>query len=243
MTALAIEPEVIRWTIGGVPATADAAIAALTDHPLLVLMHGLGSNEGDLIGLAPGLPLGFVCASLRAPFAMPQQMMNGFTWFPESLQASDSAPGAITENAAWQAAGAVLDWLDTVDAAVTAAGSRPAECVVMGFSQGGVMATSLLRSRPERFSAAVNCSGFTAPGEFPGDEVLAETRPPLFWGRDALDPVITGEAVARTGAWQLLHSTLDSHEYVGMGHSISRDELDDLFAFLSREIPSAGQIR
>jgi phospholipase/carboxylesterase len=38
-------------------------------RPLLVLLHGYGSHEGDLFGLSPRLPLGPVIASVRAPLA------------------------------------------------------------------------------------------------------------------------------------------------------------------------------
>ncbi|MBC9927675.1 MULTISPECIES: alpha/beta hydrolase [unclassified Leucobacter] len=240
MHALALDPQVIRWTIGGVPADEASAVAALAERPLLILMHGLGSHEGDLIGLVPLLPQGFVCASLRAPFAVAAPLTGGYTWFPESLQSADAAPESRAENAAWLAAQAVLEWLDDVEARVPGAQVTSA---VMGFSQGGVMATSMLRARPQRFAAAVNCSGFTAPGVFPGDAELEALRPPLFWGRDVADPVIGAEAIARTATWLPTHSTLEAREYPGVGHSVSRDELDDVFVFLSQNVPGALPIR
>ena len=46
--------------------------------PLLVLLHGYGANEQDLLSLAGMLPQEFAVASLRAPIAMGP----GFTWFP-----------------------------------------------------------------------------------------------------------------------------------------------------------------
>ena len=45
---------------------------------LLVLMHGVGSNEQDLFGLAPYVPQQFHVISLRAPFAMGQ---GAYAWF------------------------------------------------------------------------------------------------------------------------------------------------------------------
>ena len=45
---------------------------------LLVLMHGVGSNEQDLFGLAPYVPPQFHVISLRAPFAMGQ---GAYAWF------------------------------------------------------------------------------------------------------------------------------------------------------------------
>jgi phospholipase/carboxylesterase len=239
MHALSIDPEVIRWSVDGAPAAADAAHAALADRPLLVLMHGLGSNEGDLMGLAPALPRGLVCASLRAPLAAPPAMSMGFTWFPLSLQANESAPDRITDNAAWQAAQAVLMWLDDIDSTR----DSPVACALLGFSQGGVMATTLIRCRPTRFLAAVNCSGFTATGEFPGDSELETLRPAVFWGSDPQDPVIGAEAIARTAAWLPSHATLEARTYPGIAHSISREELDDIFMFLSKNVPGAVPIR
>lgn len=244
MHALALDHSATRWTIGGIPANEETALEALTERPLLVLMHGLGSHEGDLIALAPLLPQGFVCASLRAPLAAPPEIGSGYTWFPTSLQSADAAPDTLSENAAWQAAQGVLEWLDTIDVRVTGAATDQAvRAAVMGFSQGGVMATSLLRARPGRFDAAVNCSGFTAPGDFPGDVELRATSTPVFWGRDVRDPVIGADAIARTAGWLSLHSALESRQYPGIGHSISREELDDIFAFLTQNVPGALPIR
>lgn len=238
MSVLSIDPQVIRWSVGGMPLSAQMALAALPSRPLLILMHGLGSHEDDLFALSPALPEGFVCASLRAPLPAPRELGQGFTWFPISLQASDPAPDKISENAAWQAAEAVLGWLDEIDSTL----ESPTRCALLGFSQGGVMATTLLRTRPNRFVAAVNCSGFTAPGIFPGDAELMKLRPPIFWGRDERDPVIGADAIARTAEWLPRHSNLETHLYPGIGHSISRHELDDICRFLLENVPGSGPI-
>ena len=56
----------------------SASVADRTGRPLLVLLHGYNSNEGDLFGLAPYLPLEPAIASLRAP------IFTGYgnAWFP-----------------------------------------------------------------------------------------------------------------------------------------------------------------
>src|SRR5690606_2359649 len=56
---LAIDPELVVWS---------AEPEARDQHPLVVVMHGRGSDERDLASLFPLLPSGFVYASLRAPF-------------------------------------------------------------------------------------------------------------------------------------------------------------------------------
>jgi phospholipase/carboxylesterase len=182
-------------------------------RPLLVLMHGLGSHEGDLFGMAPGLPLGPVIASLRAP--LPES--GGWAWFPRTT------PGSPEPTGVDEAAVAVLAWLDTLEFTSVS---------LLGFSQGGAMALQLLRHAPQRFTAAVNLSGFLAPGELPGDAELAQRRPPVFWGRGTADPIIPDAAIERTEAWLPAHADATIRIYEGLGHSVSTQELGDLVAFL-----------
>ncbi len=207
--AIHLSAEVVVWSVD--PVGRDEALAT---RPLLVLLHGRGSHERDLISLAPLLPPDAVLASLRAPMTLG----DGYTWFPPA------EPGQPDLDAATASATAVLEWLD---------GVAPAGPVwLMGFSQGGAMVTQLLRLAPERFSAFVCLSGFSVPGELPGDAALETLRPPLFWGRDPADPVIPQSAIERTAAWLPAHTTLTTHQYSGVYHSISREEIDDIVAFL-----------
>lgn len=198
------------------------------DRPLVLFLHGYGADERDLTPLAAALPAGFAWASLRAPLALPQ---GGRAWFPIErvpVTAGDEAPAAALQ----EATAAVLAWIE---------GNVPTQAPIVpfGFSQGGLMATRLLRLRPERFAAAVVLSGFVAPGREAGDHRLAELRPPLFFGYGEADPVI--EPGAFTAAERLL-SELVELELVrrpGLGHGIDPVELDAVRAFLERLEPAA----
>ena len=61
--------------------------------------------------------------------------------------------------------------------------------VVMGFSQGGLLAGEMLRVNPKRYAAAVSFSGFLAHGELPGDDELARLKPPMFYGHGSADDI------------------------------------------------------
>ena len=159
MSELRIEDAAVRWAVDGRPAEAEEAVAALDARPLLLLMHGYGSFEGDLIELAALLPHGFVCASPRAPLVAPPPIVDGYAWWQLPVDANGlPLPAEPHESfvggAAHTAALAVLAWIDALDARL----GRPGTIALMGFSQGGAMVTSLLRLRPERFSCGVNCS-------------------------------------------------------------------------------------
>ncbi|TDE90410.1 hypothetical protein EXU48_18345 [Occultella glacieicola] len=207
-------------TVWSVPSGRVAA--ALEERPLLVLLHGFGSNEADLAALMPHLPAEFVMASLRAPLPVDLGTRRGHAWFPITQ------PGR--PDPAYLDAGVrgIRRWLEHTHARVR----TPGPVALVGFSQGGAMVTHLLRHNPEDFACGVVLSGFTAPGLVAGDEALSQIRPPVFWGRDEADPVITAEAVTRTTAFLTSHVDLTERRYPGVGHGLSADELEDVSVFL-----------
>jgi phospholipase/carboxylesterase len=243
MSALTIDDDVVRWAVDGRPATAEEAYSALAQRPLLLLMHGFGSFEGDLSGLAPNLPLGFVCASPRAPLVAPPPIVNGFAWWPlpigaDGMPIRQPEPAQFVGSGPHTAALALLEWLDQLSSRVQdRSGAGLGTVALLGFSQGGCMVTSLLRLQPERFVCGVNCSGFVAPGAFDGDARLAQLRPPMFWGRDELDPIIDESRIATTAAWAPEHTNLEARLYDGILHGIGAQELADISAFLQRHVP------
>ena len=214
-SSLAIDPSVVVWSV---PEASRAE--ELATRPLLVLMHGRGSHEQDLYSLAPLLPSPFVIAALRAPLELAP---GSYSWFPVG------EPGRPSVVAADSAVQALLDWLGSVPTAASVS--------LLGFSQGGAMSLHALRHAPDRFATFVNLAGFVIGEEAPADDLLEVLRPPVFWGSDPADPVISAEAIARTAQWLPSHSTLTERHYDGIGHSISREELTDVNTFLSGALP------
>jgi phospholipase/carboxylesterase len=188
-------------------------------RPLLVLLHGYGSHEGDLFSLAPGLPLSPVIASLRAPLTAGP----GNSWFPLTFETPVAELGPNADAAAQ----AVLDWLDTTEHSSVG---------LLGFSQGGAVALQLLRLAPSRFDYAVMLSGFVVGGAHVGDALLEESMPPVFWGRGTLDQVIPPIAIQATENWLPSHSTLTARIYEDVAHGISNAELRDLTGFISAQL-------
>lgn len=189
-------------------------------RPLLVLAHGRGSDERDLFALSPHLPLRPVIAAVRATH--PEGA--GYSWFDPDRERR----GAASTEGANAAAQAVLDWLDTVD---TGAGVG-----MLGFSQGAVVGTQLLRLAPRRLDYVVALSGYVAQGEHPGDVRLRELPPPVFWGRGDEDTVIPEPAVEWSIPWMATHTTLTERVYPGLGHGVGRAELRDLAAWIEERL-------
>jgi phospholipase/carboxylesterase len=123
------------------------AAATQAEPWLLVLMHGVGSNEHDLFGLAPHVPANFHVLSLRAPYVLGPQ---SFAWFEFSVTAQG---GRLINEAQEQASRVVV--AQTVEAAAQQLGIPPQRVVVGGFSQGGIMSLSLLLTQPQLMQAAM----------------------------------------------------------------------------------------
>ena len=201
-------------------ASPDAASAPC----VVLLLHGYGSDERDLAGLAGYLPRGLAWASVRAPIRGPGP---GFSWYSLDSEASWAAIDAIGG-----ATDALWEWTD-------GALAPGALLVPIGFSQGGLMASQLLRTRPERVPGAAILSGYVLPSAMASDVELASSRPPVFWGRGELDPVIPPHAIDATTAWLPGHSTLDARVYPRMGHSVSEEELRHLREFVAAIAPAS----
>ena len=201
-----IDPDAVMWS---------APDRERAGRPLLVLLHGFGSHEGDLFSYARSLPLEPVIASVRAPL----QVGAGYnTWFPPDDASADDRLDSVAS-----ATGALLDWIDSTTS--TGVG-------LLGLSQGGAMALELLRERPAAFDYVVQLSGFVLPSPHPGDARLAESKPPVFWGRGTTDDVIPATLIDHTHEWLTMHSTLTAGIYEGLGHEVSALELNEVSAFI-----------
>lgn len=217
---LPIDAEAVQWNL-----PRNELPHALSTKPLLVIMHGFGSHEHDLLALVEDWGTDVLTASLRAPLPAGA----GYAWFPLESRAEATTPDLPMANAA---VAGVLSWLKSVRSLARTYGPVG----LLGFSQGGAMATHLLRHFPEEFSCAAVLSGFTIQALVAGDEALGQIRPAVYWGRGAADPVIDAAAVARTRAFLSSHTTLTEDTFAGLGHGVTAQEAARVRQFLASHL-------
>lgn len=192
--------------------------------PLLLLLHGYGSDESRMAALFKDLPKGFTCAAPRAP----KDISGDYGWFLlDYFLANDFAEVV-------GAAAAILSWLDTV-----MADYKFSSVSVLGYSQGMAMGTTLLRLRPQAFTAAVGLSGFALHNELLAAMEPLTHRVPFYWARDPADLVINPDATAFTAEWLAANTDLSEARYDGMGHNTRADELADVSSFLTGHVPGS----
>ena len=113
--------------------------------PLLILLHGVGSNEQDLMGLAPSLDGRFLIVSARAPISLSQ---GAYAWFHIQF-----TPNGIVIRPE-EAEASRLQLLKFVDEVVEAYQADPARVFLMGFSQGSIMSLAASLTSPTNSPAS-----------------------------------------------------------------------------------------
>lgn len=202
------------------PRTPQASI-----HPLLVLLHGLGADEEDLLGLASYLDERFLIISVRAPYAV--QFSGGYTWY-------EFGDAGIPEPTMFRLS---YDKLSTfVDDALAQYPVDKGNVYLLGFSMGTVMSYALALTMPAAFRGVVANSGYIAENThltYLWDQ-LASTK--FFVAHGTEDPVIPVQLARR--ARSLLesgHASLEYKEYP-MVHQISEESLRDFSRWLTEQL-------
>ncbi len=196
--------------------------------PLLLLLHGIGSNEHDLYGLAPFLDKRFLIISLRAPNTLGP---GSYAWFE-----ADFTPQGPVINPE-QAEASRITLITFLKEAITAYGADPKQVYLMGFSQGAIMSASVALTQPELVAGAVLMSGRILPEIQPliasNEELSGFPFLVVHGTADMVLPITHGHA-----SRELLSSLpvdLTYHEYP-MGHEVSQESLSDVTTWLTEQL-------
>ncbi|ADU36529.1 alpha/beta hydrolase [Variovorax paradoxus] len=202
-----------------------SAQANVREPWLLVLMHGVGSNEQDLFGLARLMPPQFHVLSLRAPYVLSP---DAYAWF--EFEVLPNGERRIDEEQERESRFLVGEMIDS---AAQQLGVPPERIVVGGFSQGGIMALSLLLTQPAKLRAAMvwhsRLLAQVAPHIAPAEAFEGKA---LWVSHGSADNVIPPAAAAATRELaRTLPLALSGSDFPG-AHEIRPAELQGSIAWL-----------
>jgi phospholipase/carboxylesterase len=190
---------------------------------LVVLLHGRGSSGDDLIGLGDVLADAFPHTAFHAPHG-PQPYEDapfGYQWYS---RANGDSPAERFREAASTVNSFVDELLDKHEI-------DPSRCVLVGFSQGTMVATYVSLRRRRALGGVVGFSGVLAAADTLTDELANKT--PLCLVHGAADRVIPSQRaeeastlLAKLGVPHQLH-ILPS-----LGHSIDGRGLQHAIRFI-----------
>jgi phospholipase/carboxylesterase len=191
--------------------------------PGLLLLHGRGVDEQDLLGLAPALDPRLAVVSARAPYSLGA----GYHWY-ELLDI-----GRPEERSFRQA----LELLDAFSAGITARhGLNPAQLYVLGFSQGAMMAGALALTQPARFAGTVALSGYLPLHAGLALDATRQADRAWFVAHGEHDPVIPVSFGRESRDYLTAAGANLTYREYPIPHAISDTELADVASWLSTRL-------
>ena len=124
----------------------------IENPPLLILLHGYGSNELDLFSFANELPDSLVIVSLRAPYEMGY---GGYAWYDINLDSENNKFSDLN-----QARESLKKITITIDYLKTKYSTNPNNTFLLGFSQGAILSYALSFNFPNKIQHVIALSGY-----------------------------------------------------------------------------------
>jgi phospholipase/carboxylesterase len=193
-------------------------------HPTLIMLHGRGADEEDLLGLSSFLDDRLLCISARAPFAFPY---GGYTWY-DIGQVGAPLPGMFDESYA-----KLVTFVDDVLRHYPVDHSR---VYLFGFSMGAVMSYALSLTRQELFRGVSTNSGYVPEGttlRFRWQDLAGKEFHIAHGVEDQVIPVQMARRAKELFAAS--NATVVYREYP-MDHRISEESLADVAAWFKKSL-------
>jgi phospholipase/carboxylesterase len=211
---------------------------------VVVLMHGYGASGNDLIGLAPFFAQVMPQTVFYAPNA-PEPWEGGaggtFQWFglsdydPDLMRRDPLRMGATFNGmvmGAEKAAPALNQYLDQILEHLKLTTSR---MVLLGFSQGTMMALHVGLRRPEQLAGILGFSGALIAADRLAGEI--KSRPPVTLVHGEDDPVVPVQAMAEVEkALSVVEVSVETYAIPGLQHSIDGNGAQIGAAFLKAHL-------
>ena len=193
----------------------------------VILLHGVGGNELNLVDLAAGIDQDTLVVFPRGPLSIAP---NQFAWFRVAFTANGPS---IVEAEAEDSRRRMIGFVEQLQLAY---GIQPEHTVIAGFSQGGILSASVALSAPERIKGFAILSGRILPELEPrlaNRERLAHMRGFIGHGQyDRTLPVVWSQ---RADQWLTDLGVEHVTRHYPIGHEISSAMQADFLEWLEHD--------
>ena len=192
--------------------------------PLVIMLHGYGSNEDDLFSFASDLPENYKIISLRAPYSLPY---GGFSWYDINLDNSSNFKINIS-----QAKDSILKIKDFVENELKNKISFDINNIcLIGFSQGTILSYALSLNYPNLFKRIIALSGKINMDLI--DEVVKDySSLKFFCSHGITDQVIPVNFSRESISWLKSQNISHTYKEYDMAHSVNQKNFYDLIDWM-----------
>lgn len=196
-------------------------------NPLLLLLHGYGSNEEDLFSFATQLPDEYYIISARAPYALPPY---GNAWYAINF---DAGMNKFSDNdQAVKSRDLIAAFIDEVIASYPVDKDK---VTLIGFSQGSILSYAVALTYPDKIQRVVALSGYLNTDiidkNFESSDI---TKLKFFISHGVVDQVIPVDWARKAPEFlKALGIEQEYHEYP-VGHGVAPQNFYDLLNWLNK---------
>ncbi|MBR9757671.1 MAG: alpha/beta fold hydrolase [Algicola sp.] len=196
--------------------------------PLLIMLHGYGSDENDLFSFASELPEELFIISVRAPYPL---QPYGNAWYAINFDA---------DNSKWsddeQARASMETIVAFIDDACNKYPVNKNNVTLLGFSQGAILSYAVALTYPQKVNRVVALSGYINQNLIPENtNEMDYSHLSFYCSHGSVDQVIP-VAWARQSP-KILERLGITHQYseFPVGHGVAPSNFYELKSFLTRK--------
>jgi len=197
--------------------------------PLLIMLHGYGSDENDLFSFASELPEELFIISARAPYTM---QPYGNAWYAINF---DAVQGKWSDNVQARESRDLI--AQFIDEATSAYPVDKNNVTLLGFSQGTILSYAVALTYPEKVKNIIALSGYINKDILPQNiEIKDYSHLNFYCSHGSVDQVIPVDWARRTPSF--LNSLHIKHQYseFPVGHGVAPQNFYELKDWLSKRI-------
>ncbi|AMB84929.1 phospholipase [Pseudomonas agarici] len=199
------------------------------DQPLVIFLHGYGSNERDLFGIKDNLPANYTVLSVRGRLELDS---GSYQWFHKRTGIAQYDGNSDDLKLSAQA---LTDFIQRVTEKYH---TQPDKVFLVGFSQGAMMTYEVALRHPEVLRGMAALSGRLLP------VVRTQVKTPssyqslsVFIAHGTADPQVPYTGASDAQAFlKSLSIEPRFHSYPGVGHTINGPEVTDLANWISTSL-------
>ncbi|MEZ4788020.1 MAG: alpha/beta fold hydrolase [Flavobacterium haoranii] len=198
-------------------------------NPVLILLHGYGSNEEDLFSFASELPEEYFVISVRAPYDL---QPYGHAWYAIHFDADQNK--FSDDEQAKQSRDIIASFVDEICEKYPIDASK---VTLIGFSQGAILSCAVALSYPEKISRVVMLSGYLNDKILVEDYTKKDNKHLQFYvSHGTVDQVIPVDWARKTKPFiENLGLPIDYKEYP-VGHGVAPQNFFDFKNWLQETL-------
>jgi len=202
---------------------------AIENPPLLIMLHGYGSNEHDLFSFANELPDELLIVSAKGPLTL---MPNSYAWYTIHLDNIEGKFSDIPE--AIKARDTIASFIDEVKKTYQV---DPNKTFLLGFSQGTILSYAVALNYPEKVQHVVALSGYIndelSPEKF---EASNYTNLDFFISHGTVDQVLPLEWAQNAPPFLENLNIKNVYKEYPVGHGVAPQNFYDLQEWITKRI-------